>query len=1838
MKKHENLNDSISIQELFRNLERQGEITITMRIKENQFPAIMVFNHKTDYEPLVQYSEDVYSFEPSDNIEITFFYKNTFFVFEAQIIGVFERSFTIKKPQLVNVSFARSSNRYKIKKNESAFLRFQENTENFKIIEVSTTGLSFEMISNTICEGDVLRNLLLNLNESLSFYFDAEVKYIKQSKNIFVCGLSFVNINWVSSQALFHYVFQKYYPNLKSLTDFSEDDMSELYNKIRNIGPKTLENQNNEFIDEIKNIDKVKDKPTISVNIVYEKNNIIMGANSALRIYNRTFLGQQPVMLPETYLNPKVNADIFIGLSEHLLNHTYFENFITYINSDTEWYISVFKNISLIINDSEKLSFNNMLCYEYNIDNDIKEKVSEYKAEILDDPAEFIKYCGESLTSLESACFNYHKDSYDLDEIKGIYHTIGYSVVRRLLRTSKNNKIVAYSVAECFSEEINFENRMDTIKIYLLDDKHDLETILHSIVTSITMFFKINNKNKFRIYIQSPSGIPDDVLINDFGKKLPINRIMMNRDGMVEFVRLLMSSFEHYTRFHNLSLPQKSIWFTEKLFPGTSIGNVAGTLKIKEQLDYVLLEKAINIFVEKNDAMRIRIIEEKGIPKQYIHNYSYFKIDFLDFSNCDISEFYRWNEEQALKPFKVIDSTLYYFAIIKLGEEVGAFYANTHHLISDAWTMSLLAGQVVENYQCLMNNQKISSVKKPSYIDFLIDQDEFRYSDRFIKCKEFWDKKYSENFQIAHLKPLSKGNCLTKADRKAVILDSDLTTSIYKYCKEHKLTVFSLFMAIFSIYISRKTSVNDVVIGTPILNRFGAKEKVITGVFVSTIPVRLLVDVNRDFDSYAHYVSKELNGYLRNQKYSYDLILKDYREKYKVIDKFYDCMLSYQNAKYEKGDNPDSFEARWHFNKNQVESLILHLDDREGSGKLLLNIDYLVDSFNEEEIDQLRSSLLNLIKNAITNDNIELNKLDMLDEDEKTLLLSTIAEFNDTKVEYPKDMTIQQLFEEQVRKTPDSTALLFEDKSLTYAQLNKKSNQLARVLRDKGVKPASIVGIMVYRSFEMIVGIMGILKAGGAYLPLDPEYPEDRRKYMLENANVKIILTQKRISDTSNSNFEKIVLDDPQLYTGDSSNLVIINRPNDLAYVIYTSGSTGMPKGVMIEHYSVINRLNWMQKKYPLSESDIILQKTPYTFDVSVWELFWWSFYGGKLAILCPGGEKEPTEVISAIDKYKITTIHFVPSMISVSLDFLQREINNEKINSLRQVFASGEALTLKHFERFYKVFANLDISLTNLYGPTEATVDVSYFDCVKGENLKVIPIGKPIDNIRLYILNNNLKVQPIGVNGELFIAGDGLARAYLNDPDITSQKFITSKYLNEDRIYKTGDLARLLPSGNIEYLGRIDNQVKIRGLRIELGEIEYQLLRFKSVKEVVVIDRKDETRNSYLCAYYVSESEVTNSEIREHLSKNLPVYMIPSYFVKMDKLPLSDNGKIDRKKLPEPSHCVSIGEEYKEPRNDMEKRIADIWKKELNTNKIGVKSNFFNIGGDSLLAINVSLSIGSGVTISDIYNYPTIEELAKKIQDKKGIDSIFYSVMEAKDIKGISIVCTPYGGGAPIVYNELGTQLSKISDKYSLYSIILPGHDFGEKSDALKPVGEIAQICVEEIKKLIKTEIVLYGHCVGSALTIEIARLLEKEKIKIKAIFIGGIIPPRFVKYYGNILDPWKWQSEEVIIKYLNKLGGANYAFGNKKMSLIIKAFRHDVRCYMKYFHDFFQNKNSRLITPVYCIIGESDSSTKNFEKKYKEWLNYCEKVSLITLKDANHYFIKSHAHELANVIDEII
>jgi amino acid adenylation domain-containing protein len=523
--------------------------------------------------------------------------------------------------------------------------------------------------------------------------------------------------------------------------------------------------------------------------------------------------------------------------------------------------------------------------------------------------------------------------------------------------------------------------------------------------------------------------------------------------------------------------------------------------------------------------------------------------------------------------------------------------------------------------------------------------------------------------------------------------------------------------------------------------------------------------------------------------------------------------------------------------------------------------------------------------------------------------LARIVQFNRTETTFPDNVTLQELIEAQVDTHASDTAVICDhDKalgvpSLTCAQLNNKVNQLAHLLRAQGVGPGHVVAMMVERSFAMIIGVLGIVKAGGAYLPVSPDNPPDRVDFMLKDGGVRILLVQGKTAGRVVFRGLTINLDDPDVYRGSTENPAILNNPQDLAYVIYTSGSTDKPKGVMIEHRSLINRLHWMQHAYPIDESDVILQKTPYCFDVSVWELFWWAMQGAKLCFLMPGGERNPLAIVETIKKQQVSVMHFVPSMLNVFLEYLDGKDASvlKRLASVRQVFASGEALTPSHVRKFNDIWGSkTGARLTNLYGPTEATVDVSYFDCPTHNDFENIPIGRPIYNTRLYVIRDGRQVA-IGEAGELCIAGIGLARGYLNNAGLTDQKFIDNPAKSGERIYRTGDIARWLPDGNLEYLGREDHQVKIRGLRIELGEIENTVREYPGITDCVALIKKYSESIILIIAYVVCKSDLEVEGLKHYLKKHLCDYMVPNRFERIDEMPLTPSGKADRKALPEP-------------------------------------------------------------------------------------------------------------------------------------------------------------------------------------------------------------------------------------------------------------------------------------------------------------------------------------------------
>jgi amino acid adenylation domain-containing protein len=600
-----------------------------------------------------------------------------------------------------------------------------------------------------------------------------------------------------------------------------------------------------------------------------------------------------------------------------------------------------------------------------------------------------------------------------------------------------------------------------------------------------------------------------------------------------------------------------------------------------------------------------------------------------------------------------------------------------------------------------------------------------------------------------------------------------------------------------------------------------------------------------------------------------------------------------------------------------------------------------------------------------------------------------LGTWNDTQINFPEAMCIHQLFEAQAAQTPDAVAVAFEDQQLTYQQLNQQANQLAHHLRTLGVRSEVLVGIYIERSLEMVVGMLGILKAGGAYVPLDPAHPLDRLAFILEETQVLAVLTQAHLADSLPSQTTNILCLDSDwevIAQKSQENLAGEAIASSLMYTIYTSGSTGQPKGVMISHAGICNQLHWRQTTFPLTECDRVLQTISFSFDPSVWQIFWPLSCGAQLVLPRPGGHQDSAYLVEVIAQQQITVIALVPSMLRVFLE----EKGIEQCRGLRHVFCGGEALPADLQERFFARL-NLDNVLHNVYGPTEASIDATFWTCQRGTNQPIAPIGRPLANTQVFILDSDLQPVAIGEPGELHIGGIGLARGYLNRPELTAEKFIPNPYSSTpgDRLYKTGDLARYLPDGNIEFLGRIDHQVKVRGFRIELGEIEAALSQHFGVQQTVVIAREDMRENQRLVAYIVPRQQPpTASELRTFLKAKLPEYMVPSAFVVLKTLPLNPNGKVDRRALPAPDQERPLEEPLVAPQDELELQLTKLWEQVLNIQPLGVKDNFFDLGGNSLLAVRLTAQIeevfSKKLPLSTFFQAPTVEQLASILRQEE--------------------------------------------------------------------------------------------------------------------------------------------------------------------------------------------------------------------------------------------------------------
>ncbi|MCX8128665.1 MAG: amino acid adenylation domain-containing protein [Clostridia bacterium] len=1040
-------------------------------------------------------------------------------------------------------------------------------------------------------------------------------------------------------------------------------------------------------------------------------------------------------------------------------------------------------------------------------------------------------------------------------------------------------------------------------------------------------------------------------------------------------------------RYYDLTNAQIGIWDSEKIYQGIGLYNFSASVAFKEDMDCHLLEKAINLFLEKNDGLRLRMFEAEGRPKQYISPYTFKEISVVDFSGSSSDEIQKWMESETRIPFNLLDSDLFKFVLINTGRNRLILYIKVHHIIMDGWSLyNIFINKLIRYYLCIKNGTDISE-DTPSYLDYIESycksEEEYLSSEMYNTNREFWQKEFETVPSCSGLKPAKPGLINTASKLNLFELPAELSGKINSFCNYSGFSPYIVFFSALSIYINKVTSEKDVVLGSVALNRATDKEKEIFGMFACTFPVRLFIDEDVDFLTYLGGVKNKWKQVLTNQKYALNHIVKDYREKHNTSEKIYNIIMSYQQMKLNKKDM--DYEAEVVYNMQQADSLRVHISNRDGNGRYKMEIENLVEMFSDEEIKRFCSHYSNLLNDAVMNPEKKISQLGIISQEERYKIL---FRFNNTKTEYPSSETVIRLFEKQVEKTPDNTALVYGTKQLTYRELNEKSNRLAHLLRQMGVERNSIVALLAERSIEMIIAMLSVIKAGGAYLPLEPKYPEGRISSILKDSGTDILLVQKDLS--KDFEFEGNILDIEYGYSkGNDVNPETINSPTDLIYIMYTSGSTGKPKGVMVEHRNVI-RLVKNTNYINLDENERILQTGAVAFDASTFEVWGALLNGGCLYLTGEDVLLDAGKLGEAIKKYGITTLWLTSPLFN-----MLAQQNEDMFAELKNLLVGGDVLSPRHINAVRSKCRQLNI--INGYGPTENTTFSTCFHIEK-EYSENIPIGRPISNSTVYIVDKHNNLMPVGVAGELCVGGDGLARGYLNKPELTAEKFVPDPFAKEifqnhslhpgslittGRMYKTGDYARWLPDGNIEFLGRIDNQVKIRGFRIEPGEIENRLAAHESVKNAVVTVKESNDGDKFLCAYIVSYKKKSVEELKEYLSSVLPYYMVPSYFIFLEELPLNQNGKVDIRALPEPAN----NNDYKhmEPASGLEKFLIKVWKKVIGDRQIGIHDNFFEAGGHSLHAMKLSSELnklGISLKVSDIYEFKTIARISESIKE----------------------------------------------------------------------------------------------------------------------------------------------------------------------------------------------------------------------------------------------------------------
>ena len=1014
--------------------------------------------------------------------------------------------------------------------------------------------------------------------------------------------------------------------------------------------------------------------------------------------------------------------------------------------------------------------------------------------------------------------------------------------------------------------------------------------------------------------------------------------------------------------------------------------NESKAVRLEGVLNLDALTKALNQIVARYEVLRSTIVTVDGSPRQVVANNRDIELPVIDLQTLAKtdrdSEAHRLIAEATRQPFDLSRDLMLRLLLLRLAAKEHILLVVKHHIASDGWSSGILWHELTVLYSAFSSGQVSPLPDLPiQYADFAVWQREWLQGEVLQSQISYWKKQLEGspgilNLPTNRLRPTVQS---FRGKRQFVELSKQLTQKLKALSRQQDATLFMTLLAAFQTLLYRYTGQEDIVMGSPIANRTWQEIEGLIGFFVNTLALRTDLSGNPTFRELLSRVRAIALEAYAHQDLPFEKLVEELQPERSLSHApLFQVMFVLQNAR----SAVLNFEG---LNVSPVPVDVerakfdLTLSIYEAVEGLTGSLEYNTDLFDDVAITKWLEHFHILLEGIVANPDQRLSDLPALTDSERHQL---VVDWNDTRRDYPSKKCVHQLFEEQVEKTPDAIAIVFEDQQLTYNELNSRANQLAHYLRKHGVGPETFVDICMERSLEMVVGLLGILKAGGAYVPVDPSYPKERLGFMLQDAQIGVLLTQQRMIEYLCEHRARVVCVDSDcrdIAQQSDENLNSEVTGANLAYVIYTSGSTGWPKGVEVPHRGVL-RLLFGVEYARLGVNETFLHLAPSSFDASTFEI-WGALLHGAKCVLFPGKISSPNELADVLHHYQISTLWLTASLFNTVIDEAP-----EALSGVRQLLIGGEALSASHVRRAVTLLPYTQI--INGYGPTESTTFTCCYPIPArlDESINSIPIGRPIANTEIYLLDSHLSPVPIGVRGELYIGGDGLARGYLNRPELTAEKFIANPFSNEpgERLYRTGDVARYLPDGNIEFLGRMDRQVKVRGYRIELGEIESALSQHPAVKNAVVVMREEFPGNKRLAAYVVAKQQPApvTRDLCTFLKDKLPDYMIPSAFWFLDSLPVTPNGKVDRKALPAPDQTwPGIDKAFVWARDALELQLTKLWEKIIGVEPIGVRDNFFEIGGHSLLAVRLVTQMNKmfrkHLALATLFQAPTIEQLA---------------------------------------------------------------------------------------------------------------------------------------------------------------------------------------------------------------------------------------------------------------------